>query len=507
MATDSSPGKHRPLIDPGEFRDINSRLLTEETCRKWGYSISEFAGSPCQVAAYKDKEGTTVAQKIRLPGKEFTWAGNAREVGLYGSHLWKGSGKILVITEGEIDALTVSQLQGNKWPVVSLPNGAPAAPRDLAKSLPYVEAFESVVLMFDNDDPGREAAAKCAALLTPGKAKIASLPLKDANEMLKAGRGAEVINAIWQAKEWRPDGIITAAEVIEAAKKPVEWGRSWPWKSLTDLTYGRRFRELYALGAGVGTGKTDLFTQLIAHDMLTYPEKVGVIYLEQAPVETIRRIAGKVAGKAFHVPDGSWTQKELDEALDKTRDRLLFYNHFGASDWTIIKTLIRFLALSEGVKSIYLDHLTALVSHADDERRALDSLMAEMAGLCMGLDISIFFVSHLATPEGKPHEEGGRVMAKHFRGSRSIMQWANFMFGLERNQQSEDELERRTATFRVLKDRNTGRANGHTISLLYDPETGMLNESAESSPFASGDTEGSEEGAKGKAAVPQRVDF
>jgi twinkle protein len=54
-------------------------------------------------------------------------------------------------------------------------------------------------------------------------------------------------------------------------------------------------------------------------------------------------------------------------------------------------------------------------------------------------NVMLTFVSHLATPEGKPHEEGGRVMIRHFKGSRAIGFWCHFMFGLERNQQDQDD--------------------------------------------------------------------
>ena len=113
--------------------------------------------------------------------------------------------------------------------------------------------------------------------------------------------------------------------------------------------------------------------------------------------------------------------------------------------------------------------------------------MKEMAGLANELGIIIHFVSHLSTPEGKPHEEGGRVMIRHFKGSRAIGFWSHFMFGLERNQQAEDPEERQQTTLRVLKDRYTGRATGATFRMRYAPSTGLLGVSPEapsaSSPF------------------------
>jgi twinkle protein len=67
-------------------------------------------------------------------------------------------------------------------------------------------------------------------------------------------------------------------------------------------------------------------------------------------------------------------------------------------------------------------------------------------------------------------------MIRHFKGSRSIGFWSVYMFGMERNQQAEDEGERQTTTFRVLKDRFTGRATGEVFYLGYNRETGMLYE-------------------------------
>jgi twinkle protein len=102
--------------------------------------------------------------------------------------------------------------------------------------------------------------------------------------------------------------------------------------------------------------------------------------------------------------------------------------------------------------------------------------MADMAGLAQSDNLIIHFVSHLTTPDGKPHEEGGRVMEKHFTGSRAIARWSHYMFGLERDKQHKDPVMRQTTTFRVLKDRFTGRATAERFGLLYDRSTGILSE-------------------------------
>lgn len=462
----------------GEHKELAKRGIKLVTAEKWNYRVGEKDGKPVQIANYYDADGRTiVAQKCRTKDKDFFVLGSLKDAApLYGQWLWRDGGKMVVVTEGEIDALSVSQLQNNKWPVVSVPNGAQGAKKAVAKAYEWLCQFETVVFMFDMDEPGREAAEECAEVLPPGKAKIARLPLKDANDMLVAGRGAELIDAIWGAKEFRPDGVVSIADVREQALKPVEVGAPWPWEALTELTFGRRAGEVYALGSGTGVGKTDVFTQIIAHDALVLKVKCGVIYLEQPVVETARRIAGKVVGKRFHVPDGSWTQGELRGALDKltSSGNVFLYDHFGQMDWETIESRIRYMAVGLGCKHIFLDHLTALAAGAEDERKVLEDVMAKIAKLSQELGLVFHFISHLATPEGKPHEEGGRVMIRHFKGSRAIGFWSHFMFGLERDQQEEDEDQRSITTLRVLKDRYTGQATGKVIYLRYDQDTGML---------------------------------
>lgn len=465
----------RSLVPFGEYRALTKRKLTEETCRKFGYFVGEFNGKTVQVAPYYNKEGQLVAQKVRFPNKDFVTTGDFKKVSLFGSQLWGSGGKKLVITEGEIDAMTVSQLQGHKWPVVSVPNGAQGAANSIKDNLEWVMSFEEVILMFDMDDPGREAAVKVAELLPPGKAKIASLPLKDANECLVQGKGEEVIRAIWNAREYRPDGIVDIDELIEEIEKPVEMGLPWCFPTLTKYTYGRRPGEIYAVGAGTGVGKTDFLTQQIAFDVTELQERVGVIYLEAKPVETGKRIAGKIDGARYHVPDAGWRLDQLRATLQSLKGKITFYDNWGDTEWDVVKKKIRFMVVSKGIRLIYLDHLTAMADPSN-EKESIETLMKEMAGQANELGCIIHFVSHLSTPEGKPHEEGGRVMIRHFKGSRSIGFWSYFMFGLERNQQAEDEEERQTTTFRILKDRYTGQSTGKVILLGYDANTGRLYE-------------------------------
>lgn len=495
------------LLPKGKHLPIGPRKISVETCRKFDYTVSKMSGKRCHVANLRDQSGTVVAQHVRTAGKDFPWIGNKKDAVLFGQHAMRDGASKVIITEGEIDAMSVWEVISNGrngWAVVSVKGGADGARNDLAEQLSWLEKSPEIILMFDMDEKGQEAAAKCARLFKPGKCKIASLPLKDASEMLQEERGPEILDAIFQAKEWRPEGIKRISDVRDEVLSDLPMGLPYWHEGLTDATLGRRFGELVAFGAGTGVGKSDNLAQQVAFDLSVLDLPVGTIFLEQQPRESVRRIAGKHYGKMFHVPsdklaeEAQWEARDLEAAVDQIDEAPLFmYDHFGTADYDRVEDFIRFLAHRHGVRIFYLDHLTALAAQEDDERKALERIMARLGGLVKELDIWIGLVSHLATPDGKPHEEGGRVMIRHFKGSRAIGYWCHFMIGLERDQQAEDPRERTITTYRVLKDRVTGLSTGKTFPVGFDSITGRLIEldpsELEDEPFPDDEDDGDED--------------
>jgi twinkle protein len=459
----------------GEFQALPKRGIDLETCRKLGYRVGkDKRGNSVQIADYRDADGKLVAQKVRGANKTFSIIGEGKDLPLFGQHLWASSGRRVVVCEGELDALSVAQAAGLTWPVVSVPSGAQSAKKAVQRAIEWLEGFEQVVFCLDNDDPGRTAAVECAALLTPGKAAICELPLKDASDMLVAGKVRELSSALWGARTYRPDGIVSLKDVRDRILQPPDTGFPWFLEGLTKATFGRRPGDVIGIGAGTGCGKTDFMSQQMAFDVMNLGLKIGVIYLEQGVGETGRRLAGKFIGKRLHVPDDGWTENDLVSAVDaiENTNSVFLYDSFGSMDWGTIRSKIRFMVQSLGARVVFLDHMTALCAGEDDERKALDRILSEAAGDAKALGHILIYVSHLATPEGKPHEEGGRVTIRHFRGSRSLGFWSHNLFGIERDTQKPGS----PSVLRCLKDRFTGQSNGTLIGMQYDPKTGLLSE-------------------------------
>jgi len=477
-ATSVSTTTNKSISEPSNAvcRGFSDRRISVNTASTYGVTSSDDSRTHFP---YYDKHGTKIAYKTRTSDKKFSTAGDIRGAGLFGQHLFSKGGKYVTIFEGEFDALAGYQMLGSKFPAVSIKNGAQGAVSDCKKEFEWLDSFDNIVICFDNDDPGIKAAQQVAELFG-AKAKVFKgvSDYKDACDWLADRKESEFLTRWWAAEDYKPDGIVTVADIEQRLLEPPKPGIPWCFPTLTDLTYGRRRGELYAFGAGVGVGKTDVFTQQIAYDIDTLGIKVGVIYLEQNVVETAQRVMGKLDSRLYHIPDATWTREQYEDSIKrlKKRDQLYMFEHFGSMEWSVIRSIIRFFNKAYDIEHIYLDHLTALSANEQDERRALDAIMADMASLAQELGIVIHFISHLTTPDGKPHEEGGRVMEKHFTGSRAIARWSHYMFGLERNKQDEDMERRQITTFRVLKDRFTGRATGMKFGLRYNQNDGILSE-------------------------------
>jgi twinkle protein len=457
----------------GEYKSLVKRKISEETCRLFKYSYAEYKGETYQVANYY-KTGKLVGQKLRSADKQFKCLGDMKSTELFGQHLWKDGGKMVIITEGEIDAMSVSQLQGNKYPVVSLPNGISSAKKAIQNNLDWLENFESVILMFDMDEVGQAGAEEVAPLFSPSKCKIARLPLKDANECLVAGKGAEVISAIWNAKTYKPESILSVSDAFQDAVKMPEQGIPFPWETLNKLTYGIKRKTSYYLGAGVGVGKTNWAKELQSWLVNVQGLPVGVFMLEESVGRTLKGIAGKFVGKPFHKPDGSFTQQELEDAIKSLEGKVYLYNHAtSGTDWDSIKKSIRYMVVSLGIKDIFLDNLTVMVAHlpsseANDE---VNRIAKELAQLLQELDFTVYGFSHLNPPStGASHERGGKVLVSQFTGSRGLMRFGNYMLGIERNLDPElPPEERNLSTMVLLKDREYGHVGQFPVR--YYPES------------------------------------
>jgi twinkle protein len=459
---------------------IPARKISLESAKKNGYGEAVWNGQTVQVAEYCNDDGEIVAQKVKTIDKKFTILGDAKQMRLWPMHRWKSGGKRLMITEGETDLLAWQSLpsQGNRWPAVSVPNGAPAARKAIAKCLEFVESFDEVILCFDSDEAGRAAVDDVCNLLTPGKVKVMQLPdgCKDICEAVRNGHSVELQNLYWSARPQRPDGIVGSEEILEALLKKPDPGVEYPWEGLTDMLHGLRRKELVTLTAGTGVGKSSV-AGLIAHSLVKRGVRIGYISLEESLSRTAERLVSAELAKPLHLS----REGVSDELLETTwkevfDDRVVIFNHFGSMDAEGLTKRVKYMRLAEGVDFVFVDHLSILVSGwgDGDERRLIDNVMTELRSICEQTGVGMILISHLRSPTHgeKAHEEGGRPKLNQLRGSKAISQLSDAVIAIQRDQQGDDP---HTSEVVVLKNRFSGRT-GLACKLRYDVDSGLMQE-------------------------------
>lgn len=458
----------------GTYSALSKRGIDEETCKHHEYMVGEYNGQPCQIANVRDENRKLVAQKLRLPGKQFTTLGNGRDLPLIGMWLW-GGGKHLVITEGEMDMLSMSKAFENKWPVVSLPNGAQSAAKAIKRSYEWLEKFDRIVLMFDMDTPGQAAAQEVAAMLPPGRVSIAQLSEKDANEVLLADGPGPLIRAFWNAKEWRPDGIKHVKELeTDFLNPPLVRGIPYPWQQWNDVLGLMRLGSLVTLTAGTGIGKSTLLRELAYHALVTHNEPIGALFLEEDNVETLEGLVSIHLSKNIMLDRTMASKEETKEAFEFLKSKPLYlYDHFGSSEIDNICDKIRYLVKACGVRWIFLDHLSILVSGLDgDERRTIDMAMTKLRTLVSELKCGMFCVVHLRRPQGdRGHEDGEEVRLGQLRGSHSIAQLSDAVVGLNKDAENPHGDNINPV---CIKNRRNGGRKGSMGQLTYDRMSGRL---------------------------------
>ena len=449
----------------GSAERLQKRNLSEKVCQQ--YKI--YRDGENLRFHYFDSSGVLKGVKKKNKQKVFTYEGEVPGT-LFGQHLFPNTGKRVVITEGELDAASCQEVMPG-WPMVSLPSGAASARKSVQRALQWLQGYEEIVLFFDNDEAGRKATEEAAGVLPPGKTKITRLEAyKDASDALQANDTEAIRRAIWDAKPYRPDGIVDGKSLLDLVTTPSPPSDyEYPFAGLQAKLHGIRYGELVTITAGSGIGKSS-FCRELATQLLSAGERVGYLALEESNRRTALGLMSAATGKSLHL--GAHDRATLTSAYEETLAKwnLFLFDGFGSFDPDLIYNRVEYLASGLDTKVIFLDHLSILLSGLDgDERRMIDQTMTKLRSLVERTGIALFLVSHLRrSNDDKGHEEGARVALGQLRGSAAIAQLSDAVIALERNQQADSAGN--STVVRVLKNRYSGQT-GIACRLTYDLNT------------------------------------
>ena len=432
-------------------------------------------------------------QERTVEGKKFKGIGHAKnDIELQGQNLWPNGGgnserSTLVITEGFLDAMAASQMlfgklsSDRRYPVVSLPNGANSL-KAVVNNMSWINTFNKVIIMLDQDDVGQKATRALVDKLLPGRAHIAKFSEKDACEMLSKGKLEEFKSAYWNAPTFSPADIVTAADARSILSKDNEVP-SIPFPDfaaeLNIKEYGKRMGEITVFTSGTGMGKSQFLKEDLFNMMMNHKDtKVGVVSLEESTRETLKGLQSLYLNKQIKfpevralVPDDVY-EESMEWLVTECGDRLVMLDHQGASVSKELMEKIQYL-VNIGCDYIYVDHITIAVSGETDQNRAIDTFMENLLKMAKRHEVWFGVVSHLRKTSGdkKSFESGGIPTDDDLKGSGSIKQIAFTIIALVRDKMSKTKANE--TKIYVLKSRYTG-STGYAGSYTFDTRTGRL---------------------------------
>ena len=470
----------RPLEMTGTIQAIQDRRISMDTAKRYGVTVETGADGLITKHhyPYHNQDGNkVVGTKVRnVSTKDFYATGDLGNAGLFGQQSFAAGGKYITITEGEIDAMAAYEMNGG-FPAVSIRSGANSAVKDVKASLEYLETFDNVVICFDNDEAGTKAAQDVLPLFSPRKAKVCVLPLKDAGDMLKANKVREYTKCWWDAKAYKPEGVVSLGDpdvwdkflkrgTEEVTPLPASFG------SLNAMMNGGiAAGEVTVIGALTSIGKSTMVYNLVHGMYAESAKKIGCVFLEADVGETVEKLLSVYMGTNIaDVPSEDRDYNMYHEKYDEMAksDKLHILDHQGALEADELFAKMQYLVKGLDCDIIILDPLQAAVTSNDNG--VIDSFMDKCLKLAKNTGVSIIIVSHMRKPNAKDAHDVGEYDLK---GSGSINQIAFNTILLSRDKMTDDDYARNCTQVQLVKCRRTGRT-GVAGWLYYENHTSRL---------------------------------
>lgn len=481
--------------DNSTILGMKSRQLKQFVCQHFGVrtglSLTDGTTPVMTYIPIRNEQGDLTGYKCKTPEKSIWIEGSGKNAAMFGADKCPVKGNKIFVTEGQEDAMALYQIMyehidpkyRKRIAVVSLQNGAGSADKEFVRNVRLFQGYKEVVLCFDMDEAGRQAVEKVVSVLPREKIRVAEYDEKDANDMLKAGKGKELYFNVLEAREPKPEKIVSGTEFsLKSLKTPLRPGITTPYHGLDSklrgFRYGEGGGELTVICAAPGFGKTTLARELNYHFTANHGLNMGNIFLEENKNKTAQgliAIDNNVPLSALR-QDPSMLGDKFDESFNKliNNNRYHALNHWGSLASNDLMEHMWYFSKVLRCDFIFLDHISLVVSgqtaSSEGERRDLDILMTKLAAFTEESGTSVVSVVHLKRPDNGSFNEGKQVSLQHLRGSAAIEQLSHNIIAIEGDQQGDNPNGR---ILRVLKNREWGDI-GMCENLIYHPETGRL---------------------------------
>lgn len=458
---EADPGKLKKMYRPVEEGSAVWKWLTEErgidedTIRVYGIGegrqyFGEEAGERDCVVFPSEVEGDVRFLKFRdIAEKHNTRPAPKKDEGgrkmLFGRQAVPADAAMLVLCEGEIDALSWRQMG---YPAVSVPFGAQGLtkmgnnPNDewLEHDHDWLAGFERIYLAFDNDDAGWEAARAIAPRLGRERVWVVTYPeeLNDANGLLTEGAVREEFEELIHcARDCDPVSLRRASSYREDLYEQMFGeglrfsGDEMPFA----VPFKLRMKEVTVWTGYSKHGKSVFLNWMLMWLAAKYGRKCCQASLEMSPVFTLENAARQVLGKGK--PDG---RAEFDRVVDWLDAHVWLYDHVGVAYSEDIFKVFKYAVRKYGVKHLLIDSIMKLGDVLEDDNASQKDFMNKAAAFADENECHLHIVAHSKKATQKYPEEKYWPKKHDVLGSVHITDIANNTVCVYRNRQKENEL-------------------------------------------------------------------
>ena len=411
--------------------------------------------------------------KVRnLEEKGFYAKGGFKSDELFGMNFFTaGSSKMVTITEGELDALSVAQMLKGSYanPVVSLPSATPSK-KLWENCAEWLNSFQKIILSVDDDDAGNSLADRISKLFPNKVYRVDHRPYKDANEFLQAGKGSDFKSAWWAARKYTPENVMNSTQDFLSLYKDTPEHQYVPTgiQALDDKILGLMQGHFTVIKAPTGIGKTEIMRYL-EYNMLQKEVPIAAWHLEETK---LRSLLGLVSYECKDnltrrdLIDEKGAEEEVINAIGKLTKSENFYQFYlsdgqGADD---LIDQIRYFSVACGVKFVFFEPIQDVLVGSSDESKEqmLADLSVRLSKLSAELNVGIVTIAHT-------NDDG------QMKYCRMIGQRASVIIDLKRDKDSDDIKERNTTYLSIEKNRPCSE-EGNAGMMRFNTETFTLKE-------------------------------
>lgn len=331
---------------------LKSRGLTDKTLADFKIAEQIKGGKTYAVFPYL-RDGVLVNVKYRNVDekKDMRQEGGA-EPCLFGWHLIDPKCRVVAITEGEIDAMSLHQCG---IPALSVNAGA-GNHQWLENDWDRLDRFSEILIFMDSDEAGQKGAQEIAKRIGADRCKLVKIPAKDANEYLQAGaERVDFDDCIQNAKPQDPEELRQASDFVSRVKAmfyPAQGEESDPVLRLDQNLDWFQFRtgEVSVWTGYNGHGKSLMLSQVLL-GLMAQGERVTVFSGEMTPERQLKRIMKQATGLDRPTPG------YIDAVGQWLNDRLWFFNVVGSAGIDRLLQVFLYANKRYGMRHFVIDSL------------------------------------------------------------------------------------------------------------------------------------------------------